>query len=48
MMVVVSVIIRDNIVTSDIDGVGTSDLEEDSLILADGEIKSLLVVLRGN
>jgi hypothetical protein len=45
MMVVVSVVIGDNIIASKVDGVGTSDLEEDSLILCNCNVKRLLVVL---
>ena len=45
MVVVVSVIIRDNIVASEVDGMRASNLEENTLILSDGNIEGLLVML---
>lgn len=40
-----SIVIRDEIVASKVDGVGSSDLEEDTLILVDGDVEWLLVCL---
>ena len=45
MVVVVAIIIRDDVVASEVDCVGTGDFEEDSLILSDGDVEGLLVVL---
>jgi hypothetical protein len=45
MVVVVSVIVGDNVVASEVDGVRASDLEENTLVLSDGNIEGLLVVL---
>lgn len=40
-----SVVIWDEIVSGQIDGVATGDLEVDVLVLPDGDIECLLVVL---
>ena len=40
-----SVIIGDNIVASEVDGVRASNLEENTLILSNGDIEWLLVML---
>lgn len=45
VVVVVSIIIRNNVVTSEIDCVGASNLEENVLILGNGDVDWLLVVL---
>lgn len=45
VVVVVSIIIGNNIVTSEIDSVGSSNLEENTLVLTDSDIQWLLVVL---
>lgn len=40
-----SVIIRNDIVASEVDGVSTRDLEENALVLSDGNVERLLIVL---
>lgn len=45
VMVVVSVIIRDNVVSGQVNGVGARNFEEDTLILGDSNIERLLVIL---
>jgi hypothetical protein len=45
VVTVVSIIVRDNVVASEIDGVGAGDFEENALILSNGDIKGLLVML---
>ena len=40
-----SVIVRDNVIAGEIDGVGAGDFEEDTLILSNSDIESLLVML---
>jgi hypothetical protein len=45
VVVVVTLIETNDVVTGQEDSVVTSDLEEDGLTLADGDIKSLLAVL---
>jgi hypothetical protein len=45
VVVVVSIVVRDNVVTSEVNGVGARHLEENALVLGNGNIKSLLVVL---
>jgi hypothetical protein len=45
MVVVVTIVVRNYIVASEIDGVGTRDLEENALVLGNGNIKWLLEVL---
>lgn len=46
MVVVVSIIVRNNIVASEVDCVSSRDLEEDVLVLGNGNVKGLLIVLR--
>jgi hypothetical protein len=45
MVVVVTIIVRDYIVASEINGMSTRNFEENALILGDGDIKWLLEVL---
>lgn len=45
MMVIVTIVVGDDIVASEIDGVGTGNLEVDTLVLSNGNIERLLVVL---
>ena len=40
-----AIIVRDNIVASEIDGVSARDLEENALVLGNGDIKWLLEIL---
>lgn len=45
MVMVVSIVVRNNVVAREVDGVGARDLEENALVLGNGNIKRLLVVL---
>jgi hypothetical protein len=45
VVVVVTLIETNDVVTGQVDSVVTSDLEEDGLTLADGDVQGLLVVL---
>lgn len=45
MAVVVSIIIGNNVISSEVDRVGTTDLEIYALVFSDGDIKGLLVML---
>merc|ERR1711977_4176 len=45
MVVIVTIFLRNDIVASEVDGVGTRNLEEDTLMLANGDIERLLEVL---
>jgi hypothetical protein len=45
VVVVVSIIVWDQVVTSEVNGVGSGSLEEDALILTNGDVEGLLVVL---
>lgn len=42
---VVAIILGNNVVASEIDGVSSRNLEEDTLMLADRDVKGLLEVL---
>jgi uncharacterized membrane protein YqiK len=45
---VVTLIETNDVVTGQVDSVVTSDLEEDGLTLADGDIQRLLIALEGS
>ena len=45
MVMVVSIIVRDNVIASEVDGVGAGDFEENALVLSNGDIQGLLVML---
>jgi hypothetical protein len=45
MTMVMTLIIRDDVVASQVDCVSARDLEEDALIFADGNVEGLLEVL---
>jgi hypothetical protein len=45
MVVVVSVIVRNDVVTSEEDRVSAGDLEKNLLVFSDGDIERLLIVL---
>jgi hypothetical protein len=45
MVMVVAVVIRNHVVASEIDSVSAGNLEENTLVLSNGDIKRLLEVL---
>lgn len=47
-MVVVAIVVGNDIVSSEIDGVGTGNLEVDTLVLSNSNVEGLLVVLERN
>ena len=48
MVVVVSIIVGNDVVTSEENRVSAGDLEENLLVLSDGDIERLLIVLYEN
>lgn len=44
-MMIMAIVIWDNIVTGEVDGVGARNLEENALVLGNGDVERLLVVL---
>jgi hypothetical protein len=44
-MMVVTIVVRDNVVASEVDGMCAGYLKEDAFVLGNSDVKGLLVVL---